>query len=190
MVRTHNLNTLHGFASLNRINNMEIYITVYSFCPSKVLVQAGSPLQGISSSYVLAPSSKLKPSPHSTIFVDGNRDLVFCRQRRKRISSIFDNEDRRQRQKSCICFPHTASFRRQRQQSSSSTTKIVLCALGFTELKIVRLLFQKATANPVVKPILLSICILYKILASPQGKAELCPLNAIPLSIWFGCSCL
>ena len=31
----------------------------------------------------------IKPSAHSTIFVAGNRDLVFCRQRRKRISSIF-----------------------------------------------------------------------------------------------------
>ena len=29
-------------------------------------------------------------------------------------------------------FPHTASFRRQRQKSSSSATKVGLCALGFT----------------------------------------------------------
>ena len=44
----------------------------------------------------------LKPSAHRTIFVTGNRDLVFCHQRRKRISSIFDIEDCRQRQKSFI----------------------------------------------------------------------------------------
>ena len=29
-----------------------------------------------------------------------------------------------------MCFPRTARFRRQRQNSSSSATKIVLCALG------------------------------------------------------------
>ena len=74
----------------------------------------------------------LKPSAHSTIFVANNRDLVFCRQLRKRISSIVDIEDRRLRQKSFLCFQHTASFRRERQKSSSSATKIVLCALGLT----------------------------------------------------------
>ena len=81
---------------------------------------------------VLTPPAirHLKPSAHNTNFVTGNRDLVFCRQRRKRLSSIFDIEDRRQRQKSFICFPHTANFRRQLQKSSSSATKIVLCALG------------------------------------------------------------
>ena len=31
-----------------------------------------------------------------------------------------------------MCFPHTASFLRQRQQSSSSATKIVLCTLGLS----------------------------------------------------------
>ena len=49
----------------------------------------------------------LKSSAHSTIFVAGNRDLVFCRQRRKQTSSIFDIEDRRQRQKSFICVSRT-----------------------------------------------------------------------------------
>ena len=49
----------------------------------------------------------VKPSAHSAIFVAGNRDLVFCRQRRKRMSSIFDIEDRRQGQKSFICVCRT-----------------------------------------------------------------------------------
>ena len=47
-------------------------------------------------------TTTFKPSTHSTTFVAGNRDLVFCRQRRKRTSSIFDIEERRQRQKSFI----------------------------------------------------------------------------------------
>ena len=76
-------------------------------------------------------SHSFKPSAHSMIFVAGNRDLVFCRQWRKRISSIFDIDDRHQRQKPFICVsPHTASFRCQRQKCSYSVTKIVLCALG------------------------------------------------------------
>ena len=70
----------------------------------------------------------LKPSAHSTIFVVGDNDLVFFRQRRKRISSMFDIEDRRQRQKSFLCVSRTqqifvASDKNclpQRQKSSSS----------------------------------------------------------------------
>ena len=31
-----------------------------------------------------------------------------------------------------MCFPHTANFRRQRQKSSYSATKILLFALGYT----------------------------------------------------------
>ena len=57
----------------------------------------------------------LKPSAHSTIFVAGKRDFVFCRQRRRRRSSIFDIEDRRQRQKSFMCVSRTQQV--QRQQS-------------------------------------------------------------------------
>ena len=82
--------------------------------------------------------SYFKPSAHSTTFVAGNRDLVFCRQRRKRISSIFDIEDRRQRQKSFICASRTQqvfvasdkNLRPQRQQSfiCASRTQQVLIA--------------------------------------------------------------
>ena len=63
--------------------------------------------------------TSLKPSAHSTIFVTGNRDLVFCHQRRKRMSSKFDIEDHRQRQKSFICVSRT-------QQVSSPATKIFI----------------------------------------------------------------
>ena len=55
----------------------------------------------------LRSREKLKPSAHRTIFVAGSRDLVFCRQRRKRLFSIFDIEDRRQRQKSFVCVSRT-----------------------------------------------------------------------------------
>ena len=44
----------------------------------------------------------LKPSAHSTIFVAGNKGLLFRRQRRKRTSGMLDIEDRRQRQKSLM----------------------------------------------------------------------------------------
>ena len=61
----------------------------------------------------------LKPSGHSTIFVAGNKDLIFCRQRRKRISSMFDIEDRRQRQKSFMFVSRT-------QQVSVASDKNIL----------------------------------------------------------------
>jgi len=67
--------------------------------------------------YQASPS--FRPSTKSTIFVAGNRDLVFCRQRRKRISSIFDTKDRRQRQESFMRFPGHSKF-------SSPATKIIL----------------------------------------------------------------
>ena len=41
-------------------------------------------------------------------------------------------------------FPHTASFRRQRQKSSSSATKIVLCALGFRVIKTIQTIMNNA----------------------------------------------
>ena len=68
----------------------------------------------------------LKPRTQSTIFISGNKDLDFCRQRRKPISSMFDLEDRRQRQKSLICVSSTQQVFVASDKSSSSRTKIFL----------------------------------------------------------------
>jgi len=68
--------------------------------------------------------------------------LVFCRQRQRKISSLFDIERSSPATKILsMCCPHTASFRRQRQRSSSPATKIVLCALGFRKEQIVSTTF-------------------------------------------------
>ena len=49
-----------------------------------ILAKSRDTLQIFNLDGTFLPLLPLKPSAHSTIFVAGNRDLVFCRQRRKR----------------------------------------------------------------------------------------------------------
>ena len=56
---------------------------------------------------LLQNTSSFKPSAHSTIFAADDKDLVFCRQRRKRNSSMFDIEDHRQRKQSLMLVSRT-----------------------------------------------------------------------------------
>ena len=64
---------------------------------------------------------------------------------------MFDIEDRRQRQKSLMFVSRTQqvfvasdkNLRPQRQKSSSSATKIVLCALGFIETVYIFLFYAQ-----------------------------------------------
>ena len=65
----------------------------------------------------LPNTNLLKPSAHCTIFVAGNRDLVFCRQRWKRMPSIFDKKRSSSATNLLYVFPAHSKF-------SSPATKI------------------------------------------------------------------
>ena len=128
------------------LRGIQPYMDEINRCRRMIMIGAGT------SFHIAVAVSILKPSAHSTIFVAededfcrwrrklavcgkhiqnmifvaGNRDLVFCRQRRKRIFSMYDIEDRRQRQKPFICVSRTQQVfvasdknrRPQRKQSS------------------------------------------------------------------------
>jgi len=86
------------------IISLSIPQTVYTlFSPDTSLSCIHFPVIKLKAWHNYMFKDTLTPSAHSTTFIAGKRDLVFCLQRRKRISSILDTEDSRQRQTSFIC---------------------------------------------------------------------------------------